>query len=52
TNVIVSYSNEHEMYNALKDNLSKIILLVVGRLKIGSKKISHIVASDIEWNYL
>ncbi|CAG8742044.1 22449_t:CDS:1, partial [Racocetra persica] len=51
-NVIVFYSNEHRRYNALKDNLSKTILSVVGRLKIGSKKISHIVASDIEWNYL
>ncbi|CAG8689003.1 10095_t:CDS:1 [Ambispora leptoticha] len=52
TNVIVSYSNEHGRYNALKDNLSKTVLSVVERLKLGSKKIPHIVASDIKWNYL
>ncbi|CAG8815301.1 29668_t:CDS:2, partial [Racocetra persica] len=38
TNMIVSYSNEYRSYNALKDNLSKTVLSVVGRLKIGSKK--------------
>ncbi|RIB11061.1 hypothetical protein C2G38_2204444 [Gigaspora rosea] len=28
------------------------ILSVIGHLKIGSKKFSHILASDIEWTYV
>ncbi|CAG8803783.1 24886_t:CDS:1, partial [Racocetra persica] len=52
TNVIVSYSNENKRYNILKDNLPRTVLSVVRRLKIGSIKIPHIIALDIEWNYL
>ncbi|RIB15611.1 hypothetical protein C2G38_2192012 [Gigaspora rosea] len=50
--VIVSYKNENNRYNAMKNNLKKTVLSVVGRLKISSKKFSHILASDIEWSYV
>jgi hypothetical protein len=52
SNVIISYTNPNGRYNSLKDNLKKTILSVIGRFKIGSqKKLPHIIASDIEWNY-
>ncbi|RIB00743.1 hypothetical protein C2G38_2300642 [Gigaspora rosea] len=50
--VIVSYKNENNRYNAMKNNLKKTVLSVIGRLKIGSKKFSHILASDIKWTYV
>ncbi|KAF0437172.1 hypothetical protein F8M41_004474 [Gigaspora margarita] len=50
--VIVSYKNENNRYNAMKNNLKKTVLSVIGCLKIGSKKFSHILASDIEWTYV
>lgn len=49
--VIVSYTNQYNRYNALKKNLKKTVFSVVGRFKIASKKMLHIMASDIEWNY-
>ncbi|CAG8612817.1 13979_t:CDS:2 [Dentiscutata erythropus] len=49
--VIVSYTNQNGRYNALKDNLKKTVLSVIGSLKIGAKKMLHIIATDIEWNY-
>ncbi|CAG8619106.1 2148_t:CDS:1 [Cetraspora pellucida] len=52
SNVIVSYSNDHGRYNTLRDNIPRTVISVVGRLKLGSNKILHIVASDIEWNYI
>ncbi|KAF0403930.1 hypothetical protein F8M41_009151 [Gigaspora margarita] len=50
--VIVSYKNENNRYNAMKNNLKKTVLSVIGRLKIGSKKFFHILTSDIEWTYV
>lgn len=38
--------------DSLKDNIPKTVISVVGRLKLGSNKILHIVASDKEWNYI
>ncbi|CAG8763931.1 34141_t:CDS:2, partial [Gigaspora margarita] len=52
SNVIVSYANENNWYNAIKNNLQKTVLSVIGRLKIGSSRVPYIVASDIEWTYL
>ncbi|CAG8525965.1 5489_t:CDS:2, partial [Cetraspora pellucida] len=52
TNVLVFYSNDHGRYNSLRENLNRTVLLAIGRLKIGSNKIPHIVASEIEWNYI
>ena len=49
--IIVSYTDQYNRYNALKKNLKKTVFSVVGRFKIGSKKMLHIMASDIEWNY-
>ncbi|RIB19344.1 hypothetical protein C2G38_2036121 [Gigaspora rosea] len=49
---IVSYKNENNRYNAMKNNLKKTVLSVIGRLKIGSKKFLYIFASDIEWTYV
>ncbi|CAG8526147.1 6691_t:CDS:2 [Scutellospora calospora] len=50
--VIVSYINENNRYNALKNNLKKTVLSVVGRLKLESRRLLHVLASDIEWTYL
>ncbi|RIB09298.1 hypothetical protein C2G38_2268224 [Gigaspora rosea] len=50
--VIVSYKNENNRYNAMKNNLKKTVLSVIGRLKIRSKKFHHILTSDIEWTYV
>ncbi|KAF0431394.1 hypothetical protein F8M41_005406 [Gigaspora margarita] len=50
--VIVFYKNENNRYNAMKNNLKKTVLSVIGCLKIGSKKFSHVLASDIEWTYV
>ncbi|KAF0492585.1 hypothetical protein F8M41_021606 [Gigaspora margarita] len=36
----------------MKNNLKKTVLSVIGHLKIGSKKFSHILASNIEWTYV
>ncbi|CAG8676097.1 1471_t:CDS:2 [Dentiscutata erythropus] len=52
TKMIVSYTNQNSQYNTLKDNLKKTVLAVIGRLKIGTKKMLHIIATDIEWNYV
>ncbi|KAF0488009.1 hypothetical protein F8M41_022434 [Gigaspora margarita] len=52
SNVIVSYANKNNWYNAIKNNLQKTGLLVIGRLKIGSSRVPHIVTSNIEWTYL
>ncbi|CAG8854955.1 34298_t:CDS:2, partial [Gigaspora margarita] len=49
--VIISYVNENNRYNSLKNNLKRTVLSVVGRLKLGSKRLPHILASDIEWTY-
>ncbi|CAG8770753.1 6772_t:CDS:1, partial [Dentiscutata heterogama] len=49
--VIVSYTNQNSQDNALKDNLKQTVLSVIGRLKIGAKKILYIIAIDIELNY-
>ncbi|CAG8494098.1 3494_t:CDS:2, partial [Cetraspora pellucida] len=49
--VIVSYTNENNHYNTLKNNLKKTVLSVIGHLKVGSKRLPHILASDIEWTY-
>ncbi|CAG8735051.1 21266_t:CDS:2, partial [Gigaspora margarita] len=51
SNVIILYVNENNHYNALKNNLQKTVLSVIGRLKIESFNILHIIASDIEWTY-
>ncbi|CAG8720065.1 10409_t:CDS:2, partial [Dentiscutata erythropus] len=52
SNVIISYSTDNKRYTAMKNNLQKTVLSVIGRVKIGSSKIPHIIASDIEWTYL
>ncbi|CAG8503623.1 17202_t:CDS:2 [Dentiscutata heterogama] len=49
--VIVSYLNKNNCYNALKNNLKRTVLSVIERLKLGSKKLPPILASDIEWTY-
>ncbi|CAG8699293.1 27505_t:CDS:2 [Dentiscutata erythropus] len=51
TEIIVSYTNQNSQYNVLKDNLKKTVLSVIRRLKIGAKKMLHIIATDIKWNY-
>ncbi|KAF0496506.1 hypothetical protein F8M41_020948 [Gigaspora margarita] len=48
SNVIVSYANENNQYNTIKNNLQKTVLSVIERLKIGSSRVPHIVASDID----
>ncbi|RIB08432.1 hypothetical protein C2G38_2211649 [Gigaspora rosea] len=50
--VIVSYKNENNRYNAMKNNLKKTVLSVIERLKISSKKFPNILASDIEWTHV
>ncbi|RIB20642.1 hypothetical protein C2G38_2178835 [Gigaspora rosea] len=50
--VIVSYKNKNNRYSAMKNNLKKTVLSVIGCLKISSQKFSHILASDIEWTYV
>jgi len=50
--VIVSYPNSHHRYDLIKSNLQKTILSVAGRLKIRTKKMLHIMASEIEWSYV
>ncbi|RIB27450.1 hypothetical protein C2G38_2029369 [Gigaspora rosea] len=50
--VILFYKNENNRYSAMKNNLKKTVLSVIGRLKIGSKKFPHILASNIEWTYV
>ncbi|CAG8601900.1 31489_t:CDS:2 [Gigaspora margarita] len=50
--VIVSYKNKNKRYDAVKNNLQKSVVSVVGRLKVGSTNIPHIIASDIEWTYV
>ncbi|RIB25434.1 hypothetical protein C2G38_2031075 [Gigaspora rosea] len=50
--IIVSYKNENNRYNAMKNNLKKTVLSVIGHLKIRSKKFHHIFASDIKWTYV
>ncbi|CAG8521042.1 5668_t:CDS:2, partial [Dentiscutata heterogama] len=44
-------SNSH-FSNSEFDNLKKTVLSVIGRLNIGAKKMLHIIATDIEWNYV
>ncbi|CAG8669683.1 2899_t:CDS:2 [Gigaspora margarita] len=50
--VIISYVNENNRYNSLKNNLKRTVLSVVEQLKLGSKRLPHVLASDIEWTYL
>ncbi|CAG8552288.1 21978_t:CDS:1, partial [Racocetra persica] len=49
--VIISYFNQNGHYDALKNNLKKPVLFIIRRLKVGTKKMLHLIASDIEWNY-
>ncbi|KAF0415903.1 hypothetical protein F8M41_007555 [Gigaspora margarita] len=46
--VIISYRNENKRYDAVKNNFQKTVLSVVGRLKVSSNNIPHIIASEIE----
>ncbi|RIB11477.1 hypothetical protein C2G38_2261577 [Gigaspora rosea] len=50
--VIVSYKNENNRYSAMKNNLKKTVLSVIGRLKISSQIFPHILTFDIEWTYV
>ncbi|CAG8701555.1 5330_t:CDS:2 [Racocetra persica] len=49
-----SFELFRKSYNSINGykNLDTNVIVSYRRLKIGSKKISHIVVSDIEWNYL
>ncbi|KAF0483986.1 hypothetical protein F8M41_023149 [Gigaspora margarita] len=49
--ITVSYDNLNNRYDAIKNNLKKTVMSVIGQLKIGKKNTPHIIASDIEWNY-
>ncbi|CAG8633219.1 4901_t:CDS:2, partial [Racocetra persica] len=46
--IIVSYINKNNRYSALKNNLRKTVLSVIEQLKLGSKRLPYILASDIE----
>ncbi|CAG8783222.1 6748_t:CDS:2 [Gigaspora margarita] len=48
--IIVLYTNQNGRYNALKDNLKKIVLSVIGRLKIAQTDINNHLKS-IEERY-
>ncbi|RIB26565.1 hypothetical protein C2G38_2266581 [Gigaspora rosea] len=49
--VIIFYTNQTNRYDTLKNNLKKTVLSVIGRFKVGTRKMHHIIAFDIEWNY-
>ncbi|KAF0413186.1 hypothetical protein F8M41_007840 [Gigaspora margarita] len=49
--ITVLYDNSNNRYDAIKNNLKKIVMSVIDQLKISKKNTPHIIASDIEWNY-
>ncbi|CAG8850633.1 30886_t:CDS:2, partial [Gigaspora margarita] len=49
--ITVSYDNSNNRYDAIKNNIKKTVMSVIGQLRIGKKNTPHIIASDIEWNY-
>ncbi|RIB03779.1 hypothetical protein C2G38_2224080 [Gigaspora rosea] len=49
--ITVSYDNSNNRYDAIKNNLKKTVMSVIGQLRIGKTNTPHIIASDVEWNY-